>query len=333
MNMGAQRAEAQPENGTDQAAQHEWLGLPEFKGHDEAEQWQHQDEPEERPERVRVLSVVLLVLAIAWTGAAIWSIMQGSPALTLPNVLQWVGFISPPLILMAVAWLLLGQTPRRETERFTRAVSAMRTESTALESVLTIVAARLEENHSKLRNEAAKLMSLGDEASDRLGRVAHYLSKESGNLDKKSAALEAAAESARVDIGVLLADLPKAEKQARAVAQAMKDAGLTAHEQAGTLEAQLSSLAGRAREADEQVGGAAQRLGAHLARVESTTAAAAARMDQAAATMTSAVDDTMARAAEALDTTRSSIDAQGAAVLASIEQNRAAFEHAGEEAA
>jgi DNA repair exonuclease SbcCD ATPase subunit len=234
---------------------------------------------------------------------------------------------------MAVAWLLLGQTPRRETERFTRAVSAMRTESTALESVLTIVAARLEENHSKLRNEAAKLMSLGDEASDRLGRVAHYLSKESGNLDKKSAALEAAAESARVDIGVLLADLPKAEEQARAVAQAMKDAGLTAHEQAGTLEAQLSSLAGRAREADEQVGGAAQRLGAHLARVESTTAAAAARMDQAAATMTSAVDDTMARAAEALDTTRSSIDAQGAAVLASIEQNRAAFEHAGEEAA
>jgi hypothetical protein len=56
------------------------------------------------------LSVVLLVLALAWTGAAIWSIMQGSPALTLPNVLQWVGFISPPLILMAVAWLLLGQT-------------------------------------------------------------------------------------------------------------------------------------------------------------------------------------------------------------------------------
>ena len=73
MSMGAQRAEAQPENGTDQAAQHEWLGLPEFKGHDEAEQWSHQDEPEERPERVRVLSVVLLMLALAWTGAAIWS--------------------------------------------------------------------------------------------------------------------------------------------------------------------------------------------------------------------------------------------------------------------
>ena len=332
MSMGAQRADAQPEDGTNDTAQHEWLGLPAFRG-EEGEGWAAEEEPEERPARVRALSVVLLILALAWTGAAIWTIAQGSPALTLPNALQWLTFISPPLILVGVAWLLLGQTPRRETERFTRAIAAMRTESTALESILTIVAARLEENHSKLRNEAAKLMSLGDEASDRLGRVAHYLAKESGTLDKKSAALEAAAEAARVDIGVLLTDLPRAEEQARAVAQAMKEAGLAAHEQAGSLEAQLSVLAARGKEADEQVGGAAQRLAAHLARVDSMTTTAATRMDEAAASMTAAVDGTMARASEALDSTRASIDAQSAAVLASIEQNRAAFEHAGEAAA
>ena len=332
MSMGAQRADAQPENGTIEAAQHEWLGPPASPDQQGGDAWSPDAELEDRRARPRILSFVLLLLAIAWTAAAIWSIVRGSPALTLPNLLQWLTFISPPLILMAVAWLLLGQTPRRETERFTRAISAMRTESNALESVLTIVAARLEENHSKLRSEAAKLMSLGDEASDRLGRVTHYLAKESGNLDKKSAALESAAEAARVDIGVLLSDLPRAEEQARAVAQAMKEAGLSAHEQAGALEAQLSALAARGREADEQVGGAAQRLGAHLARVESTTKAAATRMDEAAASMTAAVDETMARASEALDSTRSSIDAQGSAVLASIEQNGAAFRHAGEEA-
>lgn len=332
MSTGAQRADAQPEDGTIEAAQHEWLGFPSTNQHLESEEWTAA-EAEERPARVRTLSLVLLGLAALWTGTAIWSILRGSPELTIANLLQWVTFVSPPLILMGVAWMLLGQTPRRETERFTRAISAMKTESTALESVLTIVAARLEENHSKLRNEAAKLMSLGDEASDRLGRVAHYLSRESATLDKKSAALEAAAEAARVDLGVLLSDLPRAEDQARAVAQAIKQAGLTAHEQAGALEAQLSVLTARGREADEQVGGAAQRLGAHLARVESTTAAAATRMEEAASSMNIVVDGTMARAAEALEATRASIDAQGAAALASIEQNRAAFEHAGEEAA
>ena len=212
MSTGAQRVDAQPENGNFETAQHEWLGLPAFKGDEEGDALTYEEEPEERPARVRVLSVLLLVLALAWTAAAIWTISRGSPELTLPNILQWLTFISPPLILMGVAWLLLGQTPRRETERFTRAIQAMRTESTALESVLTIVAARLEENHNKLRSEAEKLMSLGDEASDRLGRVTHFLARESGSLDKRSAALEAAAEAARVDLGVLLTDLPKAEE-------------------------------------------------------------------------------------------------------------------------
>src|SRR3546814_15758650 len=85
----------------------------------------------------------------------------------------------------------------------------MRVEAEALEAVLEIVAAKLEENQARLGTEAAKLMELGDEASDRLGRVTHYLSKESATLDRKAEALEAAANAARVDIGVLLQDLPR----------------------------------------------------------------------------------------------------------------------------
>jgi hypothetical protein len=330
MSMGAQRADAQPEDGT--ADTHEdWGVLPATNGYVEGGDWPVEG-PEEHPRRARALGWILAVLAIAWTAAAIWSIARGAPALTLPNALQWISFVTPPLILLGIAWIILGQTPRKETERFTRAVAALRSESSALESVLAIVATRLEENHSKLRGEATKLMSLGDEASDRLGRVTYYLSKESANLDKKSLALETAAEAARVDIGVLLQDLPKAEEQARSVAEAMKEAGLTAHNHAGALEGQLSALVARGREADEVAGGAAQRLASHLARVESTTASASARLEEAATSMNAAVDGTMARAAEAIDATRSSIDAQGSALFAAIEQNRAALQHAGDEA-
>jgi hypothetical protein len=208
----------------------------------------------------------------------------------------------------------------------------MRNESAALESLLGVVAARLEENHERLTREAARLMSLGDEASDRLGRVAHYLSKESANLDRKSEALESAAEAARVDIGVLMHDLPRAEEQARAVSEAMKQAGLSAHEHAGALEGQLSALAARGREADEVVGGAAQRLAAHLARIESTTTTAAGRMDEVAASMSATIDGSMTRAAEAVDAARSGLEAQGSAMLAMVDQSRAALERAGEDA-
>ena len=334
MTQGAQRADAQPESGVTteiETGGSEWTVVPMGDDYSGSEQWQA-EEHLERSLGTRLLGVLLVLLAIGWTAAIGWLAWQARFGITLENAPNWVVLACPPLILLGLVWLIFGRTARRETQRFTRSVAAMRTESAALEGLLGVVATRLEENHGRLTNEAAKLMSLGDEAADRLGRVAHYLAKESGNLDRKSEALESAAAAARVDIGVLLHDLPRAEEQARAVAEAMKEAGLGAHEQAGALEGQLSALVARGREADEVVGGAAQRLAAHLARIESTTATAATVMDEAAVSMTAAVDATMARAAEAVDAARSGLEAQGNAMLAMIEQSRAALDRAGEEA-
>lgn len=330
MTMGAKRADAQPEGSETEIHEAEWSVVSMSGDYSATQAW-----PEEVPVRsatgARLLAGLLLLLACGWIVAAGWMVRQSGEPLTLQTAVTWIPLVSAPLALLAVLWLMLGRTSRHETEHFTRAVASMRNESAALESLLSIIATRLEENHARLTSEAAKLMSLGDEAADRLGRVAHYLSKESANLDRRSDALENAAAAARVDIGVLLSDLPRAEEQARAVAEAMKQAGLGAHEQAAALEGQLSSLVARGREADEIAGGAAQRLAAHLARIESTAASASSRMDEAAASMQSAIDDAMARAAEAIDTARAGLEAQGNAMLAMIEQSRAALESAGEE--
>src|SRR5205085_2229134 len=168
----------------------------------------------------------------------------------------WAGTFSAPLILLGVLWLTFGRSSRRETQRFTQAVTAMRGESQALEATLAAVAARLAANRTALGEEAARLMNLGDEATDRIGRVTHAL----------------------------------------------------------------------AREADEVTGGAAQRLGAHVARIESGAEAAAARMNEAAVQMEAAVDGSMNKAAEAVDQARSGLETQGQAMLAMIEQSKAAFE-------
>jgi hypothetical protein len=330
MSMGAQRADAPPETETGQVGETDWSVVA-MSGEYAAEEWQP-DSIAGPSLGAKLLAALLIVLGMAWVAGAAWVAARSAAQVTPQAIVQWVPIFCAPLILLGLVWLLFGKTFRRETERFNRAVAAMHSESAALESLLAIVATRLEENHARLTTEAAKLMSLGDEAADRLGRVAHYLAKESAKLDQKSTALESAAEAARVDIGVLLHDLPRAEEQARAVASAMKEAGLDAHERAGALESQMASLVVRGREADEVVGGAAQRLAAHLARIESTAASATTRMDEAAASMAAAVDTTMTRAGEAVDAARSGLDAQGAATLAMIEQSRAALERAGDDA-
>ena len=327
---GAERAQTEPEQGFTISTAN-WIGEPV-----EAEAQAAEAAPEpaaSRPASRGLLGLLLLLLTIGWVAAVGILLWQTRPPLSLATGIAWIATLAGPLALFALLWLILGRTSRREAERFTRAVATMTAESRALESVLEIVAGRIEDNHARLRGEAERLMSLGDEASDRLGRVTYYLSKETATLDQKAAALDAAANAAKVDIGVLLHDLPRAEEQARAVAGAMKEAGLNAHGQASALEAQLASLAARGRDADEVLGGAAQRMSAHVARIESGSAAAAASMDESAAKMTAAVDGAMNRAAEAVEAARSALELQGQTTLAAIEQSRAALDRAGEDSA
>jgi hypothetical protein len=336
MTTGAQRADAQPGHGIIDTDSTDWEGPEPQRESAETPDWIGEEVTDEQPESGpgrRALAAVLILLGLVWTGISVWSFVQSAPVSALPEILQWVAVTSAPLILLGLLWLAFGRTSRRETERFTHAVAAMRGESQALENVLAIVAARLEENHARLSDEAMKLMTLGDEASDRLGRVTHYLAKESGTLGSRAEALETAANAARVDIGVLLQDLPRAEEQARSLSDSIRTTGMTALEQAGGLEGQLSALVARGREADEIAAGSAQRLAAQLARIESNTSSAAARIDEAATSMTAAIDGSMAHAAEAVDSVRTGIDEQGRAMLAMLDQHGAAFQQAGEDAA
>jgi hypothetical protein len=290
--------------------------------------------PEEAPARAGrpVLAGLLIILAVAWFAASGLALWRTAPALQLVELLSWIATISVPPALLALLWLLFGRTGRLETERFTEAVAAMRSEAESLDRVLGIVAERLAANRSQLSEDAARLMKLGEEAADRLGRVTHYLAREGAELDRRGQALENAAGQARVDFGVLLADLPNAEAAARAFSDTLREAGMSAHERARALEAQLSAIAARAQEADSTTGGAAERLGAHISRIESSAGVASQRLEEAAARVDAAVDGALGRTGEAIETTRSALDVQAQALLAAIEEGRARFLDAGAEA-
>lgn len=273
----------------------------------------------------QVLGWSLTVLAVLWLAFAGWSagLSLSAQSVSAPALAQWLAIAAGPLALLGLGWLLFGRTRRRETERFTQAVSAMRAEARSLEGILSILRQRIEEEQAALTNMADRLMRLGDEASHRLGGVTRELDSGAQTLAHHSAALDRAAESARNDIGVLLEDLPRAEASARAMAEELRGSGRDATAQTAALEAQLAAITSRTREADEVVGGAAQRLVAHLTQIESAGAAAATRIGDVAAAASSDVDMLLERTAQALSEIRSGIDAQSAAVHALVEQSAA----------
>jgi hypothetical protein len=282
----------------------------------------------------QVLGWALSVLALLWTAYTAWSAGRAlaTEPLTSPQVAQWMAILAGPLALMGLVWLMFGRTRRKEAERFTRSVIAMRTEARALQDVLSALAKQIEDNHRTLGIMAGDLMGLGDQAATRLGAITADLNQGSQTLAEHGAALDRAAESARTDIGVLLSDLPQAEDSARRMAETLREAGRSALEQAGAFETQVGQLAAQARQADEIVHGASQRLLANLGQIDGAGKAAVASISEAGETTRTSVDALLAHSAEALTEIRTGIDAQAAAVSALVAQSQASIGRAGVDA-
>ena len=282
-----------------------------------------------------VLGWALSLLAALWLAYTAWSAGRelANQPLTSPAVAQWVAVAAGPLALLGLLWLIFGRTRRKEAEAFTRSVIHMRHEARSLEALLSVLSQRIDENHAALNSITNQLMGLGDEAASRLGAVTRDLEKGSQQLATHGEALDRAANAARLDIGVLLDDLPRAEASARAMAEALRSAGAEAIDKAAQYEAQVTALTERTREADSVVGEAAQRLLAQIAEIESAGSNASGKLAETAGQSTSTMDALLQRAAEALEEIRSGIDIQASAVAALLEQATAGLGRTGIDAA
>ena len=281
-----------------------------------------------------VLGTALTLLAALWIGYTAWSAGRTLAAepLTSPLFAQWVAIAAGPLALLGLVWLMFGRTRRKEAERFTNSVIAMRTEARSLEGLLGVLQQRIADSHQALQSMTEQLMHLSDETTGKLDGITRDLDSSTAQLARHGEALDRAAESARTDIAVLLEDLPSAEVTARTIAEQLRAAGADTSARTADLSQQVGALAEQTRTADEIVASAAQRLVAHLTHIESAGAAAAARVLEAETGFSAAIDALLERTASTLDEIRTGIDVQSVAVTALVEQASAAMGTAGIEA-
>jgi|CXWL01.1.fsa_nt_gi hypothetical protein len=281
--------------------------------------------------RRRLSLAAILTLSALWLGALGYQRFSGLEGRLplLGESLDFVAMASAPLALVAALWLIAARSGRGEERRFQRTSNAIQREAARLESLLGLVAERMDASRAALAEQGEILLGMGDNAASRLSGIARAMESEIETVSRHTQALTGSAAAARGDLAVLLANLPKADVQTRQMVASLQEAGLVAHERAGALDAQLSLLTARGREADEIAGNAAQKLAAHLSRMEGVSEVAGARLEQAAEQMTGAVDDALERASLALESARQGMEAQGAAMMALVEQSQAALAQTG----
>lgn len=282
----------------------------------------------------QVLGTGLSILAALWLAYAGWSAGRtlGGQPLSSPAIAQWIAIAAGPLAILGLAWIMFGRTRRKETERFTRSVVAMRAEAQSLEALLEVLSQRINDSQSELTMITRHLMQLGDDATGKLGGITREFDASSEKLVGYGHALDRAAESARNDIAVLLDDLPRAEATARAAAEQIRSVGSESATRAAQFEEQVGKLTERTRQADEMIAAATQRLAVSFAQVESAGATAAAQVGKAQSGISGVLDTLLDRTSTTLQEIRSGIDVQAAAVASLVQQASAGLGKAGAEA-
>ncbi len=303
--------------------------------HDEPELTLY-DYPEETPPRERwraLVTILCVVAALGWIGFLAW--IEAPRWMASPpdafRIALIIAIACPPLAILGMIHMLAARGSRAQTNAYARAAAELRSENARLEATLAHVETRLLAGRQSVSETSDALVAIGEDTANRMHSVASTLRGEVDTIGNQAQALRTSAASARADVAVLLADLPKAHSESRKMVAALEAAGMTAHEAAGALDAQLAALAARGREADEIAGSAAQKLGAHLARIESVSATAGERLTEAATAMTQSVDAALDHAARASDAARQGLEAQGSAMMALVDQAQAALEKTGAE--
>jgi hypothetical protein len=298
----------------------------------DARMWTEAVEPE--PQRWGALAPVLAVLGCTiWLGGMLW-IARGELAILTPVALvEFIAALAVVPALIGILYLLTMRTSRREAQRFAATAQGMRTEAASLERTVAVLSRSLDANRRQLADQITTLAAMGDSANERLAAVGRGFALEIDQADAHAHTLSQAAADAQTSLGVLLASLPRAHTEVANVQRLLEDTGLSAGEHAAALEAQLAALAARGREADLVAGGAAQKLAAHITRMEATSETAGARLEAVTGDMSGAVDALLGRTADAVDEARKGIAAQGDAMLAMLRANQAALDSAARDSA
>ncbi len=294
--------------------------------------WTEAVEPE--PRRLGWLPLAIAAtICVVWLGGMLWLARDQIAILTPVALVQFLAALAVIPALVGIVCLLVMRTSRREAQRFGDTAQAMRAEAASLERTVAVLSRSLDANRRALADQIATLAAMGDGANERLATIGRGLAREIDQADAHAATLSAAAEQAQTSLGVLLTSLPRAHAEVDGLRLLLDESGLSAGEHAAALEAQLAALAERGREAELVTGSAAQKLAAHMSRMEATSETAGARLESVTGAMSTAVDALLGRTADAVDEARKGIAVQGDAMLAMLRANQAALDSAARDSA
>lgn len=251
------------------------------------------DEPA-RPRRLwpALLGALVVLAVLGWTAFFAWTnrtaMLSGA---TSAQWLDWVSQWAVPVLLLAVAWLIVMRSSAREAARFGDAARVLSQESALLETRLVSVNRELSLAREFLAAQSRELDYLGRSAAERISEHAGKLQALVMDNGAQVEAIAGVSVTALENMAQLRDNLPVIANSARDVTNQIGGAGRTAKAQLGELiggferlnefgqasERQVTSLRERIETALEELGAFVDSMDANnAARVEALRGESAA---------------------------------------------------------
>lgn len=256
-----------------------------------------------------------VLVVSAWTG--LFFIAHQAELIAGGTPQQWASWLSDwsaPVLLVAVAWLLVMRNSRREASRFGDVAQALARESAALEARLSTVNSELSLAREFIAAQSRDLESLGRVAVERLSQHAGELASLVADNGTRVETLGSVSAAALENMEKLRGQLPVIASSAKDVTNTIAAAGHTAQAQLDELGAGFNRLS--------QVGlSSEQQVAALTAKVDAALGEFARQAEQLDAIATAR----FAALAERGEAFRGELDAHEVAALASIRTRAAAL--------
>lgn len=269
---------------------------------------------------VKQIRWALAVLAIGWIGFAGWAIATSGDLAAGP--VAWanaVVTIAIPLILLAVAYLLLVRNSRTESRRYLDTARALRTEADLLELRLGRISTQLEAARQSMQDQAELLDSYGAAASSNMEASAELIAGRAQTTADKAETAERAAMALVSRMDQLIGSIPELEDRTSRMTAQMMDNGHALAERIDTLEARLHALGELSDDARARTLAATKSLASQLTQMQEATRSASAEVTGMADIASGRIDATAQGARHAMEHSRQDIEAHAAALTSMIE--------------
>ena len=218
-----------------------------------------------------------------------------------------IASIAAPLCLIVLLWVLARFNSRSHANRFARTAQAMKLESDRLNALLGFISARIDASRRELANQGDTLLTLGEDASQRMGVLGESMRKEIDGITAHTNTLKGTAAAARGDLAIILSHLPKAQVQMRQIAQSLLASGEEAQSRAEQLTQSVQHLSSQSLEAKALAETSASALADRMASLSNSSQE-----------MASHVEESQSRFADASATHVTSLSSQIAAKAAQV---------------